>query len=134
MTTLLAPNKTHKPSFTSGCWVASIESVDQQLNLIISTPKRVQPLASRRNMAKRVAREAWCSVSDMSRASTPAKVLLRLRYRPTLLPTQGSGAAKKILRTDCDEAIVKVLRYLAKSSPETLPGFVAPPRLATSSP
>jgi RNase P protein component len=130
MTTLLAPNKIRKPSFTAGCWVASIESVDQQLSLIISTPKRVQPLACRRNMAKRVAREAWRSASDASRASTPVKILLRLRHRPTLLPTQGSGAAKKILRADCDEAIVKALRYLSKSPLDALPGFVAQPQTA----
>ncbi len=132
--TILAPSKARKPSFTAGCWVASIESVDQHLSLIISTPKRVQPLASRRNMAKRVAREAWRSVSDLAGPSTSAKILLRLRQRPTLLSTQGCGAAKKILRTDCDEVFLKVLRYLSKASAESLPGFVASGVAVTSLP
>ena len=81
--------------------------------VVISVPKRVVPLAVRRNTVKRIVRESWRAAGGAE--SGPGRAcLVRLKRYPTLQPTvqpiPGFLAIKRQLRADVDRLFAALLQ------------------------
>ncbi len=83
---------------------------------VVSVPKRLVKLATRRNLARRIVREAWrgSPVRTFTEAApAPATVLIRLSQAPNAL---SRSECKLILRNDIDQLLSRLAASLRPQS------------------
>ncbi len=123
--------------FSRGCWSLSISkkpalvygqtrvptvSLPLSLEVKLSVPKRILKLASRRNQAKRVARESLRFFkqnktvhAEVIKRFGSNDLLLRLSRQPVLpaaATITSAKVAKALMRSDCDALFAQLARYV----------------------
>jgi hypothetical protein len=118
---------TRQPRFSQGCWALTIQN-DQQGQMVLSVPKRLLKQATRRNQAKRVARESWRQQCQqypvLSEATQTQKWVMRLVFAgPKDRAILSAAEAKRVWRQDADQLLAQANRYFANRSLNRDPQF-----------